>query len=361
MHVNVQLRFNPVTGQESPYYRLKESYRDVRGNVHSLIVLNIGFEPSLTPLQVKRIARALTLGLRNRNSVSLFQENPAGLSAQERILAERYWLRMVNEGGIDRFDEKENNSRKEAERYIDLDSVEHTDARNVGAEWLCKQTIDRLCIEDFLKHQGWNENSIHTALSHLIVRTVYAPSEWATHRIMKENSAACELYSGNPDWTPGINALYQIPDRLYELKDKLERHLCNATDNLFNIDNRIVIFDLTNFYFEGQKAGSRKARFGRSKEKRNDCRLLVLALCINKEGFIRYSSILEGNTSDPKSLPDMIDRLVVKSPSTNDKTLVVIDAGIATEDNLLRIKDKGYYYLCISRTRLKEYTLSSDH
>lgn len=130
MHVNVQLRFNPVTGQESPYYRLKESYRDVRGNVHSLIVLNIGFEPSLTLLQVKRIARALTLGFRNRNSVSLFQENPAGLScsAQERILAERYWLRMVNEGGIDRFDEKENNSRKEAERYIDLDSVEHTDA-----------------------------------------------------------------------------------------------------------------------------------------------------------------------------------------------------------------------------------------
>ena len=361
MHVNVQLRFNPGTGQESPYYRLKESYRDVRGNVHSLIVLNIGFEPSLAPLQVKRIARALTRRFENRGSVSLFQENTDGLSAQERLLAESYWQRMVHEGGIDRFDEKESKSRKEAQRYIDLDTVEHTDARNVGAEWLCKQTIDRLGIEDFLRHQGWNENAIHAALSHLIVRTVYAPSELATHRIMKENSAACELYSGHPDWTPGINALYQIPDRLYELKDQLERHLCNTTDNLFNIDNRIVIFDLTNFYFEGQKAGSRKARFGRSKEKRNDCRLLVLALCINKEGFIRYSSILEGNTSDPKSLPDMIDRLAVKSSSTNDKTLVVIDAGIATEDNLQQIRSKGYNYLCVSRTRLKDYTLSIDH
>ncbi|MFT4072836.1 MAG: hypothetical protein QM654_13055 [Dysgonamonadaceae bacterium] len=56
---------------------------------------------------------------------------------------------------------------------------------------------------------------------------------------MKENSAACELYSGNPDWTPGINALYQMPDRLFEIKDKLERHLCRTTDNLFNIDNRL--------------------------------------------------------------------------------------------------------------------------
>ena len=46
MHVNVQLRTNPQTGDRVPYYRLKESYRDVRGNVHSLIVLNNGFEPN---------------------------------------------------------------------------------------------------------------------------------------------------------------------------------------------------------------------------------------------------------------------------------------------------------------------------
>ena len=87
MHVNVQLRFNPDTGQESPYYRLKESYRDVRGNVHSLIVLNIGFEPSLKPLQVKRIAQALTLRFQNRNNLSLFQEKQDVLSAEERALA----------------------------------------------------------------------------------------------------------------------------------------------------------------------------------------------------------------------------------------------------------------------------------
>lgn len=48
MHVNVQIRHNAQTGEKAPYYRLKESYRDVRGHVHSLIVLNIGFEPSLT-------------------------------------------------------------------------------------------------------------------------------------------------------------------------------------------------------------------------------------------------------------------------------------------------------------------------
>ena len=48
MHANVQWRHNPATGEEAPYYRLKESYRDVCGTVHSLVVLNIGFEPALT-------------------------------------------------------------------------------------------------------------------------------------------------------------------------------------------------------------------------------------------------------------------------------------------------------------------------
>lgn len=64
------------------------------------------------------------------------------------------------------------------------------------------------------------------------------------------------------------------------MKEKIEKHLCERTDNLLNLQNRIVLFDLTNFYFEGRKAQSRKAKFGRSKEKRSDCKLLVLALCI---------------------------------------------------------------------------------
>lgn len=120
MHVNVQLRFNPDTGQESPYYRLKESYRDVRGNVHSLIVLNIGFEPSLKPLQVKRIAQALTLRFQNRNNLSLFQEKQDVLSAEERAFAEQYWQRMISEGGVDRFNHQENQSRKESENISTL-------------------------------------------------------------------------------------------------------------------------------------------------------------------------------------------------------------------------------------------------
>lgn len=360
MHANTQWRFCAATGGEEPYYRLKESYRDVRGTVHSLIMLNIGFEPALKPVQVHKIAHALTARFQNRNQLELFDNKLVGLDELEMSFAEKYWQKMIDDGMIDRFDKREKEARKEAERYIDLDTVEHTDVREVGAEWLCKQAIDQLAIDRFLEQQGWSKTQIDTALSHLIVRTVYAPSEWATHRIMSDNSAACELYSGQPDWTPGVNSLYSVPDRLFELKEALETHLCNRTDHLFNLRNSIALFDLTNFYFEGSKRESKKAKFGRSKEKRSDCKLLVLALCINAEGFIRYSSILEGNTADPKSLPDMVEKLSEKSPAEHGQTLVVIDAGIATEENLQLIKQKGFNYLCVSRSKPKDYKLSDD-
>ena len=61
---------------------------------------------------------------------------------------------MVSKGQIDRFNAKEGIAAKEAERYIDLNTVKHTDAREVGTEWLCKQTIDKLGIEDFLRREG---------------------------------------------------------------------------------------------------------------------------------------------------------------------------------------------------------------
>ena len=103
---------------------------------------------------------------------------------------------MEKEGGIDRFNKEEQKSQRKYENYVDLETAKYTDARNVGAEWLCKQTIDKLQLEGFLRKNGWTENAIHTALSALIVRTVYAVSERSSYYYLRDNSAAGELYSG---------------------------------------------------------------------------------------------------------------------------------------------------------------------
>ena len=359
-----QPRYNPRTQRDDWYYRIKESFRDLTGRVRSHIMLNVGFieEPHL-PEDIRDIGKCLSYMHEHNGEKDLFGNPLARYNEFVQRKSREFWQEMVNNGSIDAVKTTMEESRKQAERLVDVNTIKHTDAREVGAEWVCLQVIRELEIDRFLQREGWSEKQIDTTLAHLIIRTIYSPSELKSMRIMDENSAVCELISGNQEWRPGFQSIYKVAPSLYELKEKLENHLCQKTDDLFNITNRIVLFDLTNFYFEGRKDNSKKARFGRSKEKRSDCRLLVLALCINKEGFIRYSSILAGNTADPDSLPDMVETLNSRTRVPNDpkdKVLVCLDAGIATEENLLKIKEKGYNYLCVSRRRLTDYETASD-
>ena len=320
--------------------------------------------PRLRPEDVRDIAKCLTYMSEHKGEQDLFGGVLSKYNNTVKSKSKEYWNRMVELGKIDAVKRSIEASRVKAERLVDVKTIKHTDARDVGAEWICLQAIRELEIDKFLQQRGWHETKINTALAHLITRTVYTPSELKSKRLMEDNSAVCELVSGNNDWIPSLRDLYKVAPWLYELKNELEDHLCRRTDDLFNITNKLVLFDLTNFYFEGRKDASEKAKFGRSKEKRSDCKLLVLALCINTEGFIRYSSILAGNTADSDSLPDMIDTLAAKTrvPQGNgdEKTLVVLDAGIATEENLMTIKSRGYNYLCVSRRRLTDYELADD-
>ena len=77
------------------------------------------------------------------------------------------------------------------------------------------------------------------------------------------------------------------------------------------------------------------------------------------EGFIKYSSVHEGNIGDCDTLSKMIDKLSSHTLKEK-KAVIVLDAGIVTEDNLKLIEAKGYKYLCVSRCRLKEYEVVQD-
>lgn len=63
--------------------------------------------------------------LRTEELILLFGKQLEGLTELEQTKADEWWQRMKEEGGIDRFDKKEQKARKESERYIDLDTAEH--------------------------------------------------------------------------------------------------------------------------------------------------------------------------------------------------------------------------------------------
>ena len=364
MHFISETRYNPRTQSDDCYYRIKESFRDLAGRPRHRLMLTVGFiDEDLSPYDIRDIGRCLTWLHEHQGQQDLFGDAMSRYKEDVRRLALKYWDEMVKAGSVDAVRRTIEDSRAKAGRLVDVDTMEHTDAREVGAEWICLQAIRELEIDKFLEREGWSEIRINTALAQLITRTVYSPSELRSLDIMRQNSSVCELLTGSREWQPGFHATYEVAPALYELKDRLEDHLCRRTDSLFNVTNRIALFDLTNFYFEGRKDASKKAQYGRSKEKRSDCKLLVLALCINAAGFIRYSCILAGNTSDPDSLPAMVDTLATRCRvpvSPEQRVLVCLDAGIATDDNLVKIREKGYDYLCVSRSRLKDYELEPD-
>jgi len=112
---------------------------------------------------------------------------------------------------------------------------------------------------------------------------------------------------------------------------------------------------------EGRAEMNHKAKHGLSKEKRTDCPLVTLGLVVDEHGFPIRSKILEGNISESKTLQEAIEHL--NDAEDLIKPTLIMDAGIATEENLLWLKKHGYHYIVCARQnpptqeREEEYAL----
>ncbi len=346
MYFKASGRTNPKTKRYEGYYRLVESYRNATGRVCHRTILNVGFlEDELTPEQLNIIARSLTDIYEKKQSI--FEQSDPLIQKWVTLL----WSRIVEGKRLDL-------SLYDADsRMIAADTIEHSNVREIGAEWMCYNTWQELGIDKVLEDNDFSELEIQLAQTQVISRAVHPASELATAKWIKENSAICEL-TGFPLAQMNKDRLYRGALKLDCIKEQLEQHLSIKTNEIFDIQDRIMLYDLTNTYFEGEKRNSKLAQFGRSKEKRSDAKLVVLALVVNIYGFIKHSSIHAGNFSDTADLEKVINNLdYVKGDS---KPIVVIDAGIATDDNLKLIRTKGYHYLCVARTKLKDYTIDPD-
>jgi transposase len=272
----------------------------------------------------------------------------SAVDEQVERLAQHYFAEIKNKK---RYDIKHGDEDWET---VKMSTLKNKDAREIGAEWLCKQAFDQLGIGSFLQQAGWSEDKIALATNHIISRAVYPSSELKSVSFIKENSAISEITGFDKDKLTK-DLLYGISHKLYKIKTPLEQYLSKRTNELFDLEDKIILYDLTNTYFEGRMTRSKIAKFGRSKEKRNDARIVVLAVVINREGFLKYSNIFEGNMADCKTLGSVIDTMSNQTSCSHRKPIVVIDAGIATEGNIAMLKKKGYDYMCVSRSSLKEY------
>lgn len=344
MYFKMSLRKNPETQELSGYYRLVESYRNAENRICHRTILNVGFIDHILPDQLNNIQRHLTH--RAEGKISMFEEQ----DIEVLKYTENLWDKMISEKRIDLPEE----SLEKRQRLVDMDTIKHKDVREIGGEWMSYQALEQLKVAGFLKTLGWDEQRVQLTLTQIISRAVCPASELRTARWAQENSAVCEI-TNYPVEKLTKDKLYQNALALYGIKDQLEQHLTKRTNELFDIEDKIILYDLTNTYFEGEKRNSKLAKFGRSKEKRNDAKLIVLALVVNPEGFLKYSNIFEGNSTDSSTLSHIIENLRIKTSHSAHRAIVVIDAGIATEANLELLEAKGYDYVCVSRKGIKDF------
>jgi len=342
-------KYNSTTKERYTIYKLCESYR-INGYIRHRTIIYFGKLDELESVEEKkllarRIEEMLKGGL-NTLTVEIIDK-------KVEKLARHYYGEIKKKK---RYDVGHEGSEWET---VDMSTLKNKDAREIGAEWLCKQAFDQLGISSFLKQQKWSEQEMSLAATHIISRAVFPASELKTVSYIKENSAICELTSFDQEKITK-DQLYGISHKLYSVKDQLEQYLSRRTNELFDLEDKIILYDLTNTYFEGRMSSSKIAKFGRSKEKRNDARLVVLAVVVNREGFLKYSNIFEGNISDCKTLEAMVNTLSNQTSFTKRKPTIVMDAGISTEDNITMLKRKGYDYLCVSRSNLKEYYADTE-
>ncbi|MDI9562534.1 MAG: IS1634 family transposase [Pseudomonadota bacterium] len=355
MFVKKIIKQNKHSDKQYTYYRLVHTYK-IGNKVRHQNILSLGGLETLPRERHKVLADRIE-ELVTGNGSSLFPDNEP--FADVEPLARHFADKIVKEKLFAFTPDKERTISKEILRNfqeVDIESVEQVDSKEIGGEWLVKQAFDKLEVSSILADSGLDATQIDIAQMLLTGKLLHPSSELEAERWLKENSGSRELYHTKEDISR--YQLYGAAQAMYQNKNTIEKHLYNKLSTLFSGRSKIVVYDLTNMYFTGQMLSSDKANFGRSKQKQTGSKLIGLALSIDSLGFVRYSKFYNGNISEPGTFEDMLREVTCQLDTRGEKPVIVMDAGIATEENLeiIRSHKFNYDYVCVSRTIPRDYT-----
>lgn len=333
MYIKKVKKRNGKTKKVYEYIHLVENVRTEKGPRQRL-VLNLG-DLAIYPTQYKAFAKRVEDILTGQRS---FLDLDAGLEKQARAAAEKIFRKQA----------REMSEEAQADyQSVDVNSLETEAHRSMGPEYVCHAIWNELKMTEFFCGQGVSRNVIPLMAALVIGRLIDPGSERYTKEWVERRSALFEL-TGSP-LRPSLNSYYRAGDRLYSVKGELEKHLSGVERDLFSLSEKMFFFDLTNTYFEGAGGKNPKAQWGRSKEKRDDCKLVTLGLIVDECGFCKYSELFAGNQFEGETLSGMIRELESHLPDKARERTIVADAGIATEANIGWLKERGYHYVVVNR------------
>jgi transposase len=346
----VYIRKTTKTYQDKTYtnYLLVESVHTPKGP-RQRIICSLGRLAPAPPKQWLSLAHRLEASLQGQSSL------PPPDSQIETL------VEKVRRGPRPRAGQGRAQRPAETELAVDPDRVSVEEAREAGPVHAGHHVWQQLGLSEILSRVGLSDRACRLSEAMTLNRLIFPLSEHAMPDWMRRTALADLLgadFSALHD-----DALYRNLDRLHPNRERIEAELAEREKTLFNLDDTLYLYDLTSTYFEGEAASNPQAKRGYSRDKRPDCKQVLVGLVLDRDGFPKAHEIFDGNRQDRTTVGEMLDRLQKRTGPKPGST-VVVDRGMAYAEDLATIRARGYHYLVAGRQPERNSWLAefeSDH
>ena len=191
---------------------------------------------------------------------------------------------------------------------VDINSIKTEEIKTIGVEYIAYKIAQELGLPNLLASSGLNNKQVSIAIANIIARVTFPNSELQTFKYLVNKSALDELLE--VDFSKlQLQQLYKASDRILAAKDEIEHGLYQREKFLYDLEDSIILYDITNTYFEDSSRQHDLAHKDRSIDKKDDVPLTSLGLVLDGQGFPKRSKILAGNVSEPGTLQEMLSIL----------------------------------------------------
>jgi len=321
--------FRTKTVKTTPLVQLVESFRNAEGQPRQRVVVSLG-DAQIPAAEQKAISRAVEARLRGESDLFEEELSEDGAAWVTRIvkLAERSKATRP--------------TRKRATLDgVLMDQIETENITTFGSELVALEAWNELGLTAVLEEVGMPKKQIATAQLMVVNRLIEPLSEWALIE-WAERTALPELLDLRVTKTTK-DRLYRTSDKLLVHREIIEKKLRDHEQTLFSSRRKLVLYDVTNTHFEGLCESNPKAKHGKNKQKRNDCRQVAVGMAFDEQGNALAHEVFAGNMADTSTLTHILSRL--DRLEVGENPVVVLDAGFASEANIALLKELGYAYL----------------
>lgn len=204
----------------------------------------------------------------------------------------------------------------------------------------------RLGVDEILAAAGLSERDRKLSCAMVLNRLIHPSSERAMPDWIR-TTALPDILEADFEHL-AEDALYRRLDKLHPQRAQIEAALAERERTLFTLDPTLFFYDLTSTYFEGLALANPKAKRGYSRDKRPDCKQVVVGLAVTREGFPLAHEVFAGNRNDSTTVDEMLDALDQRIGLKPGQT-VVLDRGMSSPENLGKIRARGLHYLVARR------------